>query len=138
MEPEEIDRWLISIAQDRAWLKDKLGISMGTLYNGFSKGFSPRSLKAIRSLKEAEAASPNGLQVIFTADEFERIEEARKLIGTPTRKLFYEQAITEFTDDILAREQRIPLTIPHPPLPSIEGELYACKIKRFSACVAFE
>ena len=119
MEPEEIDRWLISIGQDRAWLKDKLGISMGTLYNGFSKGFSPRSLKAIRSLKEAEAASPNGLQVIFTADEFERIEEARKLIGTPTRKLFYEQAITEFTDDILARERscRFALAYPshHPP-----------------------
>ena len=49
-------------------------------------------------------AEEGGLEVTFTAREFERIEDARKLLGIATRKLYYEEAIAEYTDQILARE----------------------------------
>lgn len=104
MTPEEIDQWLESANHDRPWLAAKLGISMGTLYNGFSKGFSPRSIKAIRALMVESESSSDALEVTFTAREFERIEEARKLLGIATRKLYYEEAIAEYTDQILDRE----------------------------------
>jgi|GEM_PF-3521597 len=105
MTPEDVDQWLLSIERDRSWLADKLGIKMGTLYNGFSKGFTPRTIKGIRDLMEEAANSSNGeFEVTFTAREFERIEEARKLLGIATRKLYYEEAITEYTSQILARE----------------------------------
>ena len=46
----------------------------------------------------------SGLEVTFTAREFERIEEARKLLGIATRKLYYEEAIAGFTDQVLTSE----------------------------------
>lgn len=104
MTPTEIDEWLASIERDRPWLAEKLGISMGTLYNGFSKGFTARSLKALEKLMHASASAAGEFEVTFTAREFERIEEARKLLGIATRKLYYEEAIAEYTDQILARE----------------------------------
>ena len=95
MPPSEIDDWLNSIDRDRQWLANKLGISMGTLYNGFSKGFTKRSITRIKDLMN---------EVTFTAREFERIEQARKLLGIATRKLFYEEAIIGYTDQTLAAE----------------------------------
>ncbi|WP_395734128.1 hypothetical protein [Prosthecobacter sp.] len=104
MTPAKIDAWLTSMGKDRQWLADKLGIRMGTLYNGFSKGFSPRSIKAISDIMAAEASAANHFEVNFTAQEFEQIERARKLLGISTRKLFYEEAITGFADEVIARE----------------------------------
>ena len=104
MTPAEIDQWLSSIDRDRPWLAEKLGISMGTLYNGFSKGFTKRSLKGIEELVNEAANGVGDFEVTFTAREFERIEQARKLLGIATRKLYYEEAIAEYTDQILARE----------------------------------
>lgn len=104
MTPAKIDAWLTSMGKDRQWLADKLGIRMGTLYNGFSKGFSPRSIKAITDIMAAEASADSHFEVNFTAQEFEQIERARKLLGISTRKLYYEEAITSFTDEVLARE----------------------------------
>lgn len=116
MTPEEIDIWLSDIGKDRRWLAEKLGISLGTLYNGFSKGFSPRSLKAISDIKNQSNSHSGGLEVTFTAREFERIEAARSLLGLPTRKHYYESAITEFTDQILSQEAAT--TLPHDSSPA--------------------
>lgn len=104
MTPTEIDQWLSSIDRDRPWLAEKLGISMGTLYNGFSKGFTKRSIKGIQELMNESANGGGDFEVTFTASEFERIEQARKLLGIATRKLYYEEAITEYTTQILQRE----------------------------------
>lgn len=104
MTPSEIDEWLNSIDRDRQWLANKLGISMGTLYNGFSKGFTKRSITRIKDLMNEVATSGGDFEVTFTAREFERIEQARKLLGIATRKLFYEEAIIGYTDQTLATE----------------------------------
>ncbi len=104
MTPVEIDQWLSSIDRDRPWLAEKLGISMGTLYNGFSKGFTKRSLKGIQELMREAAGGGGDFEVTFTAREFERIEQARKLLGIASRKQYYEGAIAEYTDQILASE----------------------------------
>lgn len=104
MTPEEIDLWLTQNGHDREWLAAELGYSKGSIYNSFSKGFSKRTLAAITKLMNPPGTETGGLEVTFTAREFERIEAARKLLGIATRKLYYEEAITEYTDQILERE----------------------------------
>lgn len=104
MTPAEIDAWLSANDHDRPWLAAQLGMSPGSIYNSFSKGFSARTLKAIEKLMNPLGVDNGGLEVTFTAREFERIEEARKLLGIATRKLYYEEAITEYTTQVLQRE----------------------------------
>ena len=104
MTPAKIDAWLTANERNRPWLAEQLGMSVGAIYNSFSKGFSARTLKAIEGLMNPPGAEEGGLEVTFTAREFERIEDARKLLGIATRKLYYEEAIAEYTDQILARE----------------------------------
>lgn len=111
---KEIDDWLKDNGHDREWLAKELNFSIGAIYNSFSKGFSKRTLASIRKLMSPPTAPTAGLEVKFTAEEFERIEQARKLLGMSTRKLYYEAAINEFTDDILKREQSGEKT-PEPP-----------------------
>lgn len=102
--PDQIDEWLKTIGKDRPWLADKIGIRMGTLYNCFSKGFPSRTLKAIEQLMEAGKPENSGLEVSFSAKEFELIEQARKLSGHATRAEFYHDAIMEFTDELMSKE----------------------------------
>ena len=52
--------------------------------NGFSKGFTKRSLKGIEELVNEAANGVGDFEVTFTAREFERIEQARKLLGIAT------------------------------------------------------
>ncbi len=103
--PEQIDEWLKTTGKDRAWLADKIGIRMGTLYNCFSRGFPTRTLKAIEQLMEAGNPENSGLEVSFSAKEFELIEQARKLSGHATRAEFYHDAIMEFTDELMQKEE---------------------------------
>jgi len=104
MTPEKIDAWLAANDRDRAWLATQLSMSLGSIYNGFSKGFSARTLNAIEQLMSPTNSDTAGLEVTFTAREFERIEDARNLLGIATRKLYYEESIIEYTTQILARE----------------------------------
>lgn len=106
MTTAEIDAWLSANEHDRPWLAQQLGMSLGSIYNSFSRGFSARTLKAIEKLMNPPGAEEGGLEVTFTAREFERIEEARKLLGIATRKLYYEEAITEYTALFASRPLR--------------------------------
>ena len=47
----------------------------------------------------------SGLEVTFSAKEFELIELARKLSGHPTRAAYYHDAIMEYTDHLLGLEK---------------------------------
>lgn len=115
MDKEEIKDWLAKIGKDRIWLADQIGCTPGTLNQWFSKlGFPEWAMKSIQRLMNP-TGSTTALEVSFTASEFERIEAARKLLGLPSRKDYYETAISEFTSDILDREaaagiQAIPIT----------------------------
>lgn len=122
MDKEEIKDWLSKTGKDRTWLADQIGCTPGTLNQWFSKlGFPEWAIKSLQRLMNPTGGSSTALEVSFTASEFERIEAARKLLGLPSRKDYYETAISEFTSDILEREaaagiQAIPITAAGRPL----------------------
>ena len=105
MKPNEIDAWLKANQRDRAWLASELAVSTGTVYNWFSKGLPDWAIKAIERLANPTSDHSNGLEVTFTAREFDRIEAARKLSGQPTRTQYYTDAILEYTDHLLGLEK---------------------------------
>lgn len=106
MDKDQITAWLVSIGKDRDWLGSQLVKSKGTIDQWFSRGFPESAQIAIERLMNPPGSETAGLEVTFTARQFERIEEARALVGARSRKEFYEMAITELTDDILAREKQ--------------------------------
>ncbi len=108
MDKEKLKGWLTTEGKDREWLAGQLGCSKGTIDQWFSRGFPEWAHKSIARLMTPAGTNTSGLEVSFSAQEFERIETARKLLGMDTRKLYYETAISEFTDGILAREQTDP------------------------------
>lgn len=111
MNSDQIDAWLEQIGQDRAWLATQLGVSLGTVYNWFSKGFSKQAIKGIENLMKP--ANP-GLEVAFTAREFDLIEQARAISGHATRSMYYHDIILEGTDRILQNEKKARKVVPLP------------------------
>lgn len=106
MDKKEIKDWLSRMGKDRAWLAEQIGCTIGTLNQWFSKmGFPEWALKSIQRLMNPEKGTA-GLEVTFTSAEFERIERARELSGHSTRAEYYQTAITEYTDKILADEAK--------------------------------
>jgi len=103
MRKDKIKSWLADNQKDRAWLAEEIGVSKGTVDQWFSKGFPEWAVKAIERLGE-QPLDDAGLEVAFTAAEFELIEAARLLSAHPTRSAFYHTAIMQFTDEILERE----------------------------------
>lgn len=111
MTPTELEEYVSKL---KTWMRDQnitrsqlaadLGISKGTLDNWCSKGFPEWGIKAVARLMHPLVAEGDDLEVSFTTKEFDRIEEARRLVGSPTRKAFYEEAILEYVSHILARE----------------------------------
>lgn len=114
MKQEQIDAWLEEIGRDRAWLASQLGVSLGTVYNWFSKGFSKQAIKGIENLMKP---SSDGLEVSFSAREFDLIEKARAISGHATRAHFYHDIILEGTDRILQAEGKA-----HKVVPLVTGE----------------
>ena len=108
MDKEKLKGWLATEGHDREWLASQIGCSKGTVDQWFSRGFPDWAVKSIEKLMRPPewGNDSTGFEVTFTAREFERIEQARKLLGIATRKLYYEEAIAEYTDQILAREAR--------------------------------
>lgn len=105
MDRDQITKWLKNQSKNRHWLAEQIPCTYGTLTQWFSKGFPEWAVTSIeRVMKLHGAEISGGLEVTLTAKEFEKIEEARKLLGIATRKLFYEEAITAYADQILARE----------------------------------
>ena len=104
MDKKKLIKWLADNDHDRDWLAAQLGNSKGTIDQWFSKGFPDTATKSIERLMNPPGSENGGLEVAFTAREFERIEQARALLGIASRKLYYEEAIAEFTDKILASE----------------------------------
>jgi kynurenine formamidase len=103
MTKDEIKNWLAEGKRGRAWLAQEIGVSKGTVDQWFSKGFPEWAVKAIERMGE-QPLDACGLDVAFTAAEFELIEAARLLSAHPTRSAFYHTAIMQFTDEILERE----------------------------------
>lgn len=104
MDKPQILKWLKEKKQTREWLAGELGVSKGTIDQWFSKKFPEWAVKAIVRLEAQPIDLSSGLEVSFTAAEFETIEQARKLSEHPTRSAYYHTAIMAYTDDILARE----------------------------------
>jgi hypothetical protein len=103
MTKDELKNWLANNQKDRAWLAQEIGVSKGTVDQWFSKGFPEWAIMAIKRMSE-QPLDDAGLDVAFTAAEFELIEAARLLSAHPTRSAFYHTAIMQFTDEILERE----------------------------------
>ena len=106
MDKIEIRNWLEKRGQTREWLAREIGVSKGTVDQWFSKGFPEWAVKAIQRLDGIPVNATAGLEVTFTSAEFERIERARELSGHSTRAEYYQTAITEYTDKILADEAK--------------------------------
>jgi hypothetical protein len=109
MKQEQIDAWLEEIGRDRAWLASQLGVSLGTVYNWFSKGFSKQAIKGIENLMKPAS---DGLEVSFSAREFDLIEKARSISGHATRAHFYHDIILEGTERILQAEEKARKVVP--------------------------
>ena len=123
MDKDKLKDWLATESHDREWLATQLGCSKGTVDQWFSRGFPDWATKSIeRLMRPAGTADSSGFEVSFSAREFEQIEEARKLLGIASRKLFYEEAIAEYTAGILAREAK-ELTQSSKPIPFPERGL---------------
>lgn len=106
MDKNDIRSWLENRGQTREWMAREIGVSKGTVDQWFSKGFPEWAVKAIQRLDGIAVDPSAGLEVTFSAAEFERIEKARDLSGHPTRAEYYKTAITEFTDQILKAEAK--------------------------------
>jgi hypothetical protein len=109
MKQEQIDAWLEEIGRDRAWLANQLGVSLGTVYNWFSKGFSKQAIKGIENLMKPAS---DGLEVTFSAREFDLIEKARAISGHATRAHYYHDVILEGTERILQAEEQARKIVP--------------------------
>lgn len=111
---EAITAWLKGIGKDRPWLARELGISEGSLDNSFSKGFSRRSLLAVKRLMNP-ASNSAGLDVTFTVREFDRIIQAMEISGHQSLADFYHDTIIDGADQIIAQEKRqgVIISIPH-------------------------
>jgi len=104
MEKPEILKWLKDRKHSREWLAGELAVSKGTVDQWFSKGFPEWAVKAIVRMDAQPIDTSCGLEVAFTAKEFELIEAARKLSEHETRSAFYFDAIMAFTEKILGEE----------------------------------
>ena len=104
MTPEEIQAWLDRIGKDRAWLASQIGAKLGTLYNWFSKGFPAWAIKSITLLANPPVDKSAGLEVVFTTREFDRILAGKAISGHETLAAFYEDAILDYTDRLIAQE----------------------------------
>jgi hypothetical protein len=104
MNKAEIKEWLDSIKKDRQWLAEKIGTTKPTLDGWFStRDFPNTALKIIEGLmRESSLAAQGRVVTSFTNDEFEEIEAAREVIGSPTRSQFYHDAIMEYAKNLLA------------------------------------
>lgn len=112
MDKNEIAEWLDAIGKDRDWLASQCGTKKRTIDSWFStRGFPPWAAKMIENLQRSTAPQSTGnFKVSFSAEEFERIEEARLVTGHTNRPAFYHDAIVDFADRIIEREQ---VTGPH-------------------------
>lgn len=101
---DEIRAWLLSHGRDREWLAAQCGVAIGTVHNWFSnRPISDGALATIRLLMERDATSSVSVDVhsalgtlAFTADEFEQLERARALVGSPPRLKFYRDALMQY------------------------------------------
>lgn len=102
MDNETIEAWLDSLGKDRHWLASEMGISKGTLDNGFSKGFTARAKKQIQDLMNP----PDAMELEFTDRQFDLITEAMKIGAYTARKDFYKDAIIDRARQITEADAR--------------------------------
>lgn len=102
---DELKAWLRSKNKTREDFAADLGAKKGTLDNWFSKGFPDWAVKSIARLRSPIESDTSGLEVTFTAAEFELIEKARRLTEHATRSSYYHAAIMDYTDELLAAEK---------------------------------
>lgn len=103
---DTVDAWLASIGKERPWLAEQIGISLGTLYNQFSHGFTKRTLKELARLMNPLGNKASGLELTFTHDEFMEITEAMRLSGYTRHSEFYHDAIVERAAATVANEKK--------------------------------
>jgi hypothetical protein len=101
---KEIKDWMRSNAMKREQLATDLGVSKGTLDNWFYRGFPDWAVKAISRIMNPTDDLSAGLEVTFTASEFREILEAMEIVGTTSLKTFYEEAIKNHVEKIMADE----------------------------------
>ena len=104
MTEPEIRQWLKASNKSRQWLADQIGCTIGSLNQYFSRGFPDWAIKSISLLANPPTSNTAGLEVEFTTREFDRILAAKAISGHETLAAFYEDAILDFTDRLLAQE----------------------------------
>lgn len=110
---ETIHEWLDRCHDgDRAWLAEKIGHTAGSVAHMFSKrGFSSSALAVIAALMELDERGPAAEEdaaqlIVFSALEFEEIEDARARVGHPPRPQFYRDAVLNYVEEIKARKKK--------------------------------
>lgn len=93
------------MGKDRPWLAEQIGISLGTLYNQFSHGFTKRSKERLAELMTPKKTGQE-IELSFTDREFDTILEAMRLTGYTSRRDFYHDSITERAETIIADEAK--------------------------------
>jgi len=108
MNAETIKEWLKNEGRDRTWLAEQIGYTKGSVNNWLSAGraIPEPAKKLIDLLMQGRSSNLNDpFHVTFTAGEFEEIEQARQLVGAPTRPEFYHDAVMEKAEAIIAWEK---------------------------------
>ena len=116
MTPKEIDDWLRTIGKDRAWLAERLAVSVHTARGWFSGGrpIPKRKMERIIELSSAfnknehekVLFNPNSLKVIgsvFSDEDAEKIKMAAEITGEPI-EIFMQKATLEAMRRILGEE----------------------------------
>ena len=99
---DEVKTWLEEIHRTRQWLAEELGLHPGTLKNQFTAGhFPPWVEKAIRRLMD-DFRQP---KVRMTEEEWDLLEQARRMAGYDDRQAFYYDAMMELARQIMAGKQ---------------------------------
>lgn len=108
----QVTNWLKRHGRDRQWLAEKCHAEIGTVNSWFStRGFSDAAKASISALMELDEIKESGPgndvgSVQFTADEWEKVEMARAVVGNPPRPVFYHNAIMAFVERLQTEEQQ--------------------------------
>lgn len=98
---DEIKTWLRKKGESRSWLATQLRATKGTVDQWFSKGFPIWAAKNVQLLALTDQ-NTGGLQIAFTPEEWNLIQNAMRHAGHTDQNQFFRDAIKAHASLILA------------------------------------
>lgn len=112
IENEEIEAWISahypkdSGMKKREWFAKQIGSTLNTVNKWFSSGFPEHAMISIERLINPSGDKSAGLQVQFSASQWDEIQEASRLAGFRNHRDFYQATLLQKAREILAEQRR--------------------------------